>query len=409
MVWYHAECVGICEIDYVGAWTCADCRVLPNTVKSMKLLVDMLLVSTKTISENIKTLSQNIESNFDNLNDRITVLANKQKCSDQASTSALADIHQDVKLFRSDVDKKTNSILSKSHVLIEKLIETPDLARHRYKSGHGMKTPHEKKSSQNYTSQDPITKLPISSPEKEPKQSQSDKTNGHFQNTNKSTKTKVDTRPTFTTRLTFITGSCILKHVKTKFLDENVRIKHFKNAKIDTLKDKLSKMDLAHYKQIVIHVGGHDVDANISQNSFRNKYKQLLDDITKQNSKVFVSGLLPRERKNMKPFNDILKTLCKSMNIEFIDNHDSFILASGEFPFEFFHADKINLKFAGIRALIQNIHRKCPILPKPNNAVSDRYTNTTRHNVRTFVPTTHTSSRREQSHIGSRRRPIWVY
>ena len=156
-------------------------------------------------------------------------------------------------------------------------------------------------------------------------------------------------------------------------------------------------MDLAHYKQIVIHVGGHDVDANISQNSFRNKYKQLLDDIIKQNSKVFVSGLLPRERKNMKPINDILKTLCKSVNIEFIGNHDSFILASGEFPLEFFHADKINLKFARIRALIQNIHRKCPILPKPNNAVSERYTNTTRHNVRTFVPTTHTSSRREKA------------
>ena len=75
----------------------------------------------------------------------------------------------------------------------------------------------------------------------------------------------------------------------------------------------------------------------------------------------------------------------------------------------FFHAYKIDLKFAGIRALIQNIHRKYLILPKPNNAVSDRYTNKTRHNVRTFVLTTHTSSRREKSHIGNRRRPIWVY
>ena len=117
----------------------------------------------------IKTLSQNIESNFDNLNDRITVLANKQKCSDQASTSALADIHQDVKLLRSDVDKQTNSILSKAHVLIEKLIETPNLARHRYKSDHETKTPHQEKSSQSYTSQDPVTKPPIRSPEKEQK------------------------------------------------------------------------------------------------------------------------------------------------------------------------------------------------------------------------------------------------
>ena len=43
-----------------------------------------------------------------------------------------------------------------------------------------------------------------------------------------------------TKHLTLFTGSCILKNVETRFLDQNMRVKHFKNAKIDTLKDALT-------------------------------------------------------------------------------------------------------------------------------------------------------------------------
>ena len=51
----------------------------------------------------------------------------------------------------------------------------------------------------------------------------------------------------------------------------------------------------------------------------------------------------------MKPFNDILKDLCIKHKVTFINNHNSFIMASGELPFDFFHADQVNLKFSGIR------------------------------------------------------------
>lgn len=44
--------------------------------------------------------------------------------------------------------------------------------------------------------------------------------------------------------LTFITGSCILKNIETRFLDENVRLKSFQNAITENPKDSLTKMDL---------------------------------------------------------------------------------------------------------------------------------------------------------------------
>ena len=66
----------------------------------------------------------------------------------------------------------------------------------------------------------------------------------------------------------------------------------------------------------------------------------------------------------MKPFNAILKNLCELSNAIFIDNHNSFIMASGQLPVDFFHANRVNLRFLGIRALVHNIHESCPILPK---------------------------------------------
>ena len=38
-------------------------------------------------------------------------------------------------------------------------------------------------------------------------------------------------------------------------------------------------------------------------------------------------------------------------------------MASGELPFNFYHADRVNFKFPGIRKLVHNMSSACPILP----------------------------------------------
>ena len=74
----------------------------------------------------------------------------------------------------------------------------------------------------------------------------------------------------------------------------------------------------------------------------------------------------------MKPFNEILKELCSENGCTFTDNHDFFMMTSGELPFELFLADQVNLKFPGIRALVNNINSHCPGLPKHNKAQANQ-------------------------------------
>lgn len=138
-------------------------------------------------------------------------------------------------------------------------------------------------------------------------------------------------------------------------------------------------MDLSRYKKLIIHVGGHDIDANIDQNAFRKDYQSLLASVSDSGCKVYVSGLLPRGGTNMKPFNAILKGLCEISNAIFINNHNSFIMASGQLPADFFHADRVNLRFLGIRALVQNIHESCTILPKKQIAKNKHQNGQYRH------------------------------
>ena len=172
--------------------------------------------------------------------------------------------------------------------------------------------------------------------------------------------------------LTLVTGPCILRTIETRFLSENARVKSFYQAKIETLEEKLSHMDLSRYENIVLHIRGHDIDARINHSEFKHKYTSLLESLSDKKCKVVISGLLPRKRINMKPYNIILKELSTQFDASFIDNHDSFILASGDLPFESFQDDKVNLKFPGTRQLIQNINKSCVILPLTRNPHGER-------------------------------------
>ena len=100
-------------------------------------------------------------------------------------------------------------------------------------------------------------------------------------------------------------------------------------------------MDLSRYANIVLHVGGHDIDARIKLSEFKQKYISLLKSLSDKNCKLVIYGLLPRRGIDMKPYNTILKELSIQFEAKFIGNHDSFILASGELPIEYFQVDKV--------------------------------------------------------------------
>ena len=56
--------------------------------------------------------------------------------------------------------------------------------------------------------------------------------------------------------LTLITGSCILKHVEIRFLADNVRVKSYPQAKIETLEENITNMDLSRYEKLYFTLVG---------------------------------------------------------------------------------------------------------------------------------------------------------
>ena len=247
MDWFHAACMEIIYIDNVGAWVCTECRKLPLTVSMMKLQLENLLSTTSTIVNQIKSLSNKFENKMEQLDDRLTTLSNQQKCSDKTCTDSLSDIREDIGTIKEDVDAKTGSILSKSQTIIDKIKATPDLVSQSVKQTikenndiivvenviQKATTTANQNNNPQSISEKSFAQTTSSS---EPSQKEKYKSNEPPQrDQNKSDKTK-------TADLTLITGSNILRGIETKFLAENVRIKSYKSAKIDTLKDALVKL-----------------------------------------------------------------------------------------------------------------------------------------------------------------------
>ena len=57
---------------------------------------------------------------MEQLDDRLTAFSNQQKRSGEACADSLSEMHDDIGILKTDVDKKASSILSKSKTILEK-------------------------------------------------------------------------------------------------------------------------------------------------------------------------------------------------------------------------------------------------------------------------------------------------
>ena len=87
-----------------------------------------------------------------------------------------------------------------------------------------------------------------------------------------------------------------------------------------------------------------------------------------------MSGLLPRKNIDLKPYNDKLKSLCEVNNIEFANNFDNFLFASGEIPATYFGRDKIHLNVNGTKKLLSNIDKLCKVT-RPDSQTQTLHSN----------------------------------
>lgn len=59
----------------------------------------------------------------------------------------------------------------------------------------------------------------------------------------------------------------------------------------------------------------------------------------------------------MTPYNEVLKSLCSDNAVEFVENHNGFLLASGEILDTLFYSDQIHINAAGTKKLLANFNR----------------------------------------------------
>ena len=118
----------------------------------------------------VETLTEKNDRKFDNLNDRLTTLSNQNKSSSQSCTSSLTDIHHDMKTFRTEIDKKSNSLLSKSQLIIYQIISQPVPVNHAQpvqtndktkQTSQKTKRDNDKESKENSKQQQSTTAMPI--------------------------------------------------------------------------------------------------------------------------------------------------------------------------------------------------------------------------------------------------------
>ena len=163
---------------------------------------------------------------------------------------------------------------------------------------------------------------------------------------------------------TLLTGSSLLKKVNTNQLNANTTVRSFSGATIDSLKSKLSEYNLDQSKTVLLLVGGNEADNGMDLATFAKKYEALITEMLKNDQQVFVIGLLPRKTVDLNPFNDRLKTLCESYEVEYIDNFKSFLLASSKIPDSYYQSDKVHLNNFGLRRLLSNVDRVHGIMSK---------------------------------------------
>lgn len=389
VVWFHDKCVGLGKNEPVGLWLCPTCRQIPRSIKNdvinLKNDVISLKETTKSILTAVQGLSTKFETCIGGINDRLTSLSKQINTKDKSMTVSIENLTSSSNNIKTVLDQKSNQILNKTSAVLDKLkiqsdvvdktikqsklIEKPEIEQPKEipkpKHGENKQKPETTQSKPKYRYTLPVSEHQTSKPRKS-ETPQKPEVNLEYETIDLTLGTKKRI-----TQSTLLVGSSLLKGVRVSDLKPDTTVRSFSGARADTIGEKLSDYNIDDCKTIILHVGGNDADDGVDLDSFSKSYVSLLNSISAENRRIIVSGLLPRKSVDLKPYNDRLKTICDENDIEFIDNYDSFLLASGEMPSTFFNHDKLHLNNQGTRRLFSCMNKVIPVTkytphqPKP--------------------------------------------
>ena len=380
MLWCHDKCVGFLKEELIGVWFCPSCRhsqqVLLNDVSGLKTEVKTIRDCTDSILTAINGLSTKLENSVGEIHDKIAALSNQIKSNDVSVSDSIENLTVTTNTIKITVEEKADQILNKTKAVFDKMKTQIGGGKNQNQpskpaprnnvqlpSNVPSKTSNIQKKENNANQQIQQTTKPKykrvqrnkpSAPNLEQqRRDQTTKPSRKTDNNETIDLTTDNIKPI--TQSTLLVGSSILKGVRVQDLKTDTAVRSFSGARVDTIGAKLSKYNIEECKTLILHVGGNDADSGVDLESFEDNYVSLLNDLSADDRRIIVSGLTPRESVDLKPFNRTLKSICEENDLQFIDNYDRFLLASGEMPESYFQDDKTHLNVSGTRKLLTNI------------------------------------------------------
>ena len=123
--WFHDKCIGIKKSDNDGWWCCGGCRLMTANVS---LLIQHFYTFADSVLKQISQLSTNMNNRLQQLVDRITAHANQNKCILADITSSQSDIKSPLSIMKTYLDKKTNTLTTKTQSIVDRIKAAPDSA-----------------------------------------------------------------------------------------------------------------------------------------------------------------------------------------------------------------------------------------------------------------------------------------
>lgn len=357
-------------------------QVLQNDISILTDDVTKLKDCTQSVLSAVKDLSNRFESCIEGINDRLISLRNQISSRDKSIGESIETLTSSTNTLKNNLEKKSTIILNKTNAVLDKVKSQavaiskanedpkpkPNTNQEVKKSiDNKQKTGNIRKPEDNKMKTDQQSEKPkyrnVKSKSKSPIQS-SQELEDHYISHKKSDNEIIDLTHVSTKELkkhirqsTLLVGSSLLKGVRVSDLKPNTTVRTFPGARVDTIVEQLSKYNIEDCKTIILHVGGNDADSGIDLNTFSDNYVTLLNTLSAEDRSIIVSGLIPRETVDLKPYNEMLKSICDENNIKFIDNYDNFLLASGEMCTSFFQNDKLHLNISGTKRFLTNINK----------------------------------------------------
>lgn len=366
--------MGIEKGEPVGLWLCVSCRKVPKDIKSeiscLKDDIDNLKLSTNQILSTVNELAAKLDNCIGGINDRITALNRQVNLHDRNITETLDNLTSKTSNIKTSIDQKTSQILNKTSAVFDKLKtheksinqhtnmqlnennehdpKTIVRSQNESRMSNSQRNPIQTKNSVN-SNKTPAASLRsgnetkskessrVQQQQKQQQQHQQKRPWISTQNQNDILDLTKRCKPKQTIKQsTLLTGSSILKNIKTEDLNDDVAVKTIPGATIETLTSKINDLDIELCTTVIIHVGGNDADNGADLDTFRENFDTLINTVCDGTRRVIVSEPLPRESVDLEPYNETLSSLCADNAVEFVENYNSFLLATGEIPDTFF-------------------------------------------------------------------------